>query len=157
MSERVLIQQMDTCWFGVCSYDVIFQQVFELWCHKYRHHDRNTTFVMKFTNLVLYFFHNSWWRPNLQPNFGNHTHLERFNKILCISKSFGSRGGGIEILTMIGVQICQFLAKSDNRTNAYSFCSSKLINNECLVYINVHSLDFPQIIYTTKIVQFHIS
>ena len=73
---------------------------------------------MKFTKLVLYFFiiH---IRPNLQPKFGNHTHLEHFRKILCISKSFGARGGGKEILTMIGVQICQFLAKSDNGTNAY--------------------------------------
>ena len=29
-----------------------------------------------------------------------------------MSEIFGSRDGGIEILTMIGVQKCQFLAKS---------------------------------------------
>ena len=75
---------------------------------------------------------------------------------LCISEIFRSRGGGIEILTMIGVQKCQFLAISENLTNAYAYRSSKLIvYNECLVY--VHSLDFPLIILITKIVRFHIS
>ena len=50
-------------------------------------------------------------------------------------------GWGVEILIMIGVQKCQFLAKPENSTNAYAYCSSKLIvNNECLVY--VYSLDF---------------
>ena len=65
------------------------------------------------------------------------------------------RGGGIEILTIIGVQKCQFLGKSENWTNAYAYCSCKLIfYNECLVYI--HSLDFPLIIHITEIVGFHI-
>ena len=65
-------------------------------------------------------------------------------------------GGGIEILTMIGVQKWQFLAKSENWKNAYAYCSSKSIdNNECLVYI--HSMNFPLIIHVRKIIQFHIS
>ena len=68
---------------------------------------------MKLAELVRYFFiiH---IRPNLRSNFGNHTHLERFKNIFCISEIFGSRGGGIEILTMIGVQTCKFLVKSEN-------------------------------------------
>ena len=75
---------------------------------------------------------------------------------LRISKVFGSRGGGTEILPMISVQKCQFLAKSEDWTNVYAFCSFKfIINNECLV--NIHSLDFALIIYATKIIQFHVS
>ena len=55
--------------------------------------------------------------------------------MLFISKVFGSRGGGIEILTMIGVQKCQFWAKSESWTTEYACCSCKLIiKNECLVY-----------------------
>ena len=63
--------------------------------------------VIKLAKLVRYFFifH---IRPNLRSNFGNHTRLERVKKILCISEIFGSRGGGIEILTMIGVQNANF-------------------------------------------------
>ena len=65
-------------------------------------------------------------------------------------------GGGIEILTMIGVQKCQFFAKSENLKNAYAYRLSKfIVNNECLVY--VHSLNFPLIIHITKIVRFHNS
>ena len=76
--------------------------------------------------------------------------------MLCMSEIFWSRGGVIEILTMIGVQKCQFLAKSENWTNSSAYCSSKLnVNNECLVYI--HSLDFNLIINITKIIQFNIS
>ena len=69
--------------------------------------------MLKLAKLVRYFFiiH---IRPNLRSNFGNHRRLELFKKIICISEIFGSRGGGIEILTMIGVQKCQFLAKSEN-------------------------------------------
>ena len=75
---------------------------------------------------------------------------------LRISKVFGSRGGATEILTMISVQKCQFLAISEDWTNVYACCSFKLIiNNECLIYI--HSLDFALIIYVTKIRQFHVS
>ena len=52
----------------------------------------------------------------------------------------------MEILTIIGVQKCQFSAKSEILSNAYAYCSRKLIvNNECLAYI--HSLDFPLIIH----------
>ena len=63
---------------------------------------------MKLAKLVRYIFiiH---IRPNLRLKFGNHTHLEHFKKILCILEIFGSRGGGVEILTMIRVQKCQFL------------------------------------------------
>ena len=70
--------------------------------------------------------------------------------ILRISKVFGSRGGATEILTMISVQKCQFLAVSEDWTNVYACCSFKLIIiNECLVYI--------YIIYVTKIRKFHVS
>ena len=110
---------------------------------------------MKLAKLVYYFFiiH---IRPNLQSNFCIHRHLEHFQKILCISKLFGSRDEGIEILTMICVQIWQFLANLENWTNVYVCCSCKLIiNYECLVYI--HSLVFPLNTHITKIVQFHTS
>ena len=61
----------------------------------------------------MLFFHNL--HTSQTPiQFCNHRRLERFKKIICISEIFGSRGGGIEILTMIGVQKCQFLAKSEN-------------------------------------------
>ena len=95
---------------------------------------------MKLAKLVCYFFiiHKC---PNLRSNFGNHSRLERFKMILFISKIFGSRGKGMEILTIIGVQKCQILVKSENWTNVYAFVSSKLIViNECLAYI--HSLTF---------------
>ena len=76
--------------------------------------------------------------------------------ILRISKVFGSRGGATEILTIISVQKCQFLAISEDWTNVYACCSFKLIiNNECLVYI--YSLNFALSIYVTKIRKFHIS
>ena len=93
-------------------------------------------FWVEISEIVCYFFiiH---IRPNLRSNFSNHRRLERFQRILRISKLFGSRIGGIKILTMIGVQKCQFLGKKENWTNAYAYCSSKLIvNNECLVYIH---------------------
>ena len=41
---------------------------------------------------------------------------------LCLSKVFGSRGGATEILTMISVQKCQFLAISQAWTNANACC-----------------------------------
>ena len=68
---------------------------------------------MKLAKLVRYFFiiH---IRPKLRSNFGSQTRVEHFKKILCLSKIFGSRGGGMEILAMMGVQKCQFLAKSEN-------------------------------------------
>ena len=56
-------------------------------------------------------------RPNLRFNFCKHSRLEHFQKILCISKLFGSRVVGIEILTMICMQKCQFLANLENWTN----------------------------------------
>ena len=71
-------------------------------------------------------------------------------------QKIGSNGGSIEILTMISVQKCQFLAKSENWTIAYAYCSWKLtVYNECLVY--VQSLDFPLIIHKTQIIGFDIS
>ena len=55
---------------------------------------------------------------------------------LRISKVFGSRGGATEILTVISVQKCQFLAISENWTNVYAcFSFNLIINNECSVYI----------------------
>ena len=90
---------------------------------------------MKLAKLVCY-FSVIYIRPNLRSNFGNHIQLERFKKIICISEIFGSRGGGIQILTLIGVRKCQFLAKSENWSNAYAYCSNKsIVNNECLVSI----------------------
>ena len=75
---------------------------------------------------------------------------------LRISKVFGSRGGATEILTMISVKRCQFLAISEDWTNVYACCSFKLfINNEFLVYF--YSLDLALIIYVTNIRQFHVS
>ena len=73
-----------------------------------------------------------------------------------LSKVFGSRGGATEILTMISMQKCQYIAISEDWTNVYACCSFKLIiNNECFVYI--HSLDFVLIIYVTNIRQFRVS
>ena len=62
---------------------------------------------MKLAKLVPYFFiiHIG---PNLRSNFGNHTHLE------CLSKIFGLSGGVMEILTLIGVQKCKFVANQKN-------------------------------------------
>ena len=75
-----------------------------------------TTFEL--TKLVCHFF-KIHIRPNLRNNFCNHRRLEHFQMIHCISKPFGSRGGGIEILAMIGVQQCLLLAKSEHLRNAY--------------------------------------
>ena len=69
--------------------------------------------ISKISTCML-FFHTSHIRPNLTSNFCNHRCSEHFKKILCISKVFGSWSGGIEILTMIGVQKCQFLAESES-------------------------------------------
>ena len=82
---------------------------------------------------------------NLWSYFYYYRRSERFKMNLRTSKVFGSRDGATEILTMISVQKCHFLAISEDCTNVYAFCSFKLIiNNECLVYI--HSLDFALII-----------
>ena len=102
----------------------------------------------------MLFIHNSH-TPLPQIHFLNHRRFERFLRIISISKLFGSRGGGIEILTIIGVQKCQFLAKSENWTNVFVGCSCKLISNdESLAYI--HSLGVLLNTHITKIVQFHI-
>ena len=69
-------------------------------------------FCVEISKLSMLFFHNSHThQPPIQ--FLNHRRLERFKKILCISKVFGSRGGGIEILTMTGVQKCQIFANQE--------------------------------------------
>ena len=68
--------------------------------------------LAKLTSTLFFFIIHI--RPNLRFNFCNHTRLKRLKKILCKSKLLRSRGGGIKMLTMVGVQICQFLAKSDN-------------------------------------------
>ena len=88
-------------------------------------------------------------RPNLRSNFCNHIRLDCFQRIISISKLFGTRGGGIEILTIVGMQKCQFLAKSENWTNVYVGCSCKLIiYDESLVYL--HSLDvLPNKLYNS--------
>ena len=63
-----------------------------------------------------------------------------------VGVGLGGGGGeakvrGLEILKMTSVENGQLIVKSENWTNAYVYCSSKLIvQNECLVY--VHSLDF---------------
>ena len=128
-------------------------------------HHRNTTFVLKLVKLVCYFLFDivkiSYFficriQLHIRSNFPYHRRLERFQKILCISKLFRSRCWGIKILTMIDVQTCRFLAKSENWTNVYACCSCKfIISDECLVYMN--SLDFPLNTLITKIVQFHNS
>ena len=46
---------------------------------------------------------------------------------LLISKVFGSRGGATEILMMISMQKCQFLAISEDKTNVYACCTFKLL------------------------------
>ena len=62
---------------------------------------------------------------------------------LRILKFFGSRGGATEMLMIISVQKCKFLALSEYLTIVYACCSFKLIiNNEFWVY-----LDFALIIY----------
>ena len=51
-------------------------------------------------------------RPNLRSNFCKHTRLERFKKILCISKVYGLTYGGLRLMTLKGVQkMTIFLAK----------------------------------------------
>ena len=63
-------------------------------------------FCVEISKLSMLFFHNSHThQPPIQ--FLNHRRLERFKKILYISKVFGPRGGGTEILTMKGEQKCQ--------------------------------------------------
>ena len=128
-----------------------------LWRHKWRHYHRNTTtFVLKLAKLACYFLIFNI-RPNLRSNFCYcNRRLESFKMILRKSIVFGSRGGATEILTMISVQKCHFLAISENWSNEYACCSfNSIIYNNFSVYI--HSLDFPLIIYVTKIGQFLIS
>ena len=90
-------QQMDPSWFHVCSYDVIFKLALELW----RHHHRNTT-IAKFICYIFIFHIHS----DLRSFFCNHRRLERFQRILCKSKPFGSRDGGKEILSSEGSLTC---------------------------------------------------
>ena len=68
--------------------------------------------------------------------------------ILRISIVFGMRGGGAEILTIIG-------GKKMLQIYMSIVLCTLIMNIECLVYI--HSLDFPLSIHITKIAQFHIS
>ena len=112
-------------------------------------------FCVELAQLVCYLFiiHIC---PNLRSNFCIHRPLQHFQRILCISKRFGLRGEGLEILTMISVQKCHFLANLENWTNVCVCCSCKLIiNDECLVYIQ--SWDFFLNTHITKLVQFHVS
>ena len=95
-------------------------------------------------------------RPNLRSNFCYYRRLESFKMILRVSIVFGSRGRATEMMTMISVQKCHFLAISENWSYVYACCSfNSIIYNNFSVYI--HSLDFPLIIYVTKIGQFHVS
>ena len=57
-------------------------------------------------------------RPTLRSNFCYYLQVcfKRFKVILDIQEEFGSRFGAAEILTIIGVQKCIFLAKSENLT-----------------------------------------
>ena len=95
-----LNKQMDPCWFHVCSYDVIFT--------RFLNYDvinsviiTEIQFCDEISKISTVIF--SHTPKHNRSNFGNHTHLEHFKKILCISEIFGSRGGDIEILTMIDV------------------------------------------------------
>ena len=65
--------------------------------------------ITNVAKLVRYFFIISVC-PKLRSNFGNHTCLERIKKILCISKTFLSRGGCMEISTMRGVHKFQYFS-----------------------------------------------
>ena len=81
----------------------------------------------------------SWFDSYISPvSSCYYRRSEPFKMNLCLSKVFGSRGGATEILTMISVQKCQFLAISQDWTNVNACCSFKLIinNNEGLVYIH---------------------
>ena len=94
--------------------------------------------------------------PNVRTNFCYYIYWLRFKMIPRISILFGSRGEATDILTMIGMQKCNFSGKSENWTYVYACCTCKWItNNEWLVCI--YSLDFPLNIYVTKIGQLHIS
>ena len=111
--------------------------------------------MLKLAKLACYFliFH---IRPNFRSNFCYYRRLESFKMILRISIVFGSRGRATEMLTMISVQKCHFLAISENWSYVYACCSfNSIIYNNFSVYI--HSLDFPLIIYATKIGKFHVS
>ena len=60
-------------------------------------------FLVEISKFSMLFLHNSHVpQPPIR--------LERFQGILCKLKLFGSRGGGNDILTMIGVQKCPFIA-----------------------------------------------
>ena len=73
-------------------------------------------------------------RPILRSNFWYYRGLERFKMKLIILKVFGSRGWATKILTMICAKM-PILARSEDWTNMYAWCSFKIINNECVVYI----------------------
>ena len=117
---------MDPWWIDVCSYDIIFKLVLNYDVINSVIITKNTNFVLKVAKFVVFFFIINIC-PNLWSNLFYHRISDRFQKILCISKLFGSRGGGLEILTMISVQKCQFLAKSEDWTKVYLCCSCKLI------------------------------
>ena len=130
-SKVAVIQLTNPCWFHVCVYDVIFLPVLVLWRHKERHYHKNKHIFSLISHTLQ-------------------------SPILCIFKVYGLRGGTTEILTMISVQKCQFLAISANWTNVYTCCTCKLMINIDFLG-NIHNLDFPLIIQATKIRQFHIS
>ena len=71
-------------------------------------------------------------------------------------KSFWIEGWGNRKIDDDKCAKMQFLTISENWTNIYACCSfNSIIYNDCSVYID--SLDFPLIIYVTKIKQFHVS
>ena len=95
---------MDPCWFHVCSYNIIFKLNYFVINSVIINEVR---FCVKLAKLVCYFFiiH---IRPNLRSSFCNHSPSERFQKNLCLSKLFGSRGRGIDMLTTIYVKNANF-------------------------------------------------
>ena len=149
---------MDPCWFHVCSCEVIFKLVHELWRHIKHHHHWNTPFVLKLSKSFLYFFilHMFTYTPTSNPIFFNLRCFKRFKKILYIYQKFLDVWGYRNINSDRCAKKPIFFAKSENWTTVYACCSCKcIIKNECLVCI--HSLIYPLNIHITKIVQFHIS
>ena len=114
---------------------------------------QNYIFCVKISKIRMLFF---TYFPNVRTNFCYYIYWLRFKMIPRISILFGSRGEATDILTMIGMQKCNFSGKSENWTYVYACCTCKWItNNEWLVCIYI--LDFPLNIYVTKIGQLHIS
>ena len=72
---------------------------FSNWFLNWTSSSRKYNFCVEIIKISIFFIIHI--RPNLRSNFYNHKRLERFQRILCISRLCGSRVGCIEILTMM--------------------------------------------------------